>query len=266
MKPLVLIKLGGSLITDKTKPYTAKPRVMRRLGREIKNALDHNRRLQIIITHGGGSFAHISAKKYDTGNGFKDAHGRLGACITHHDAARINRLVIEQFLAAGLPVASISPSSIFVARQNQLAKKFFDSLINLLNQNITPVLYGDVIWDQVKGCSIYSGEISMGLITQYLLRQKQPIKQIIQCSIENGVYRLNDKKTIPFITNQTFKQIKPDLLGSHGVDVTGGMLHKVEESLKLTEKRVSTLIINGRQKNCLYKALLGHHVPGTLIK
>jgi len=40
MKELTLIKLGGSLITDKGKPYTAEPQVIRRLAKEIKFCWD----------------------------------------------------------------------------------------------------------------------------------------------------------------------------------------------------------------------------------
>lgn len=62
MKKLLLIKLGGSLITDKSRDYTARPQIISRLAREIKFArktFDSD----IIIAHGSGSFAHTPAAK-----------------------------------------------------------------------------------------------------------------------------------------------------------------------------------------------------------
>ena len=61
----MLLKLGGSVITDKTQPFTARTDVIERLAREIKNALDERGDdLQLIIGHGAGSFGHPLAEKY----------------------------------------------------------------------------------------------------------------------------------------------------------------------------------------------------------
>jgi len=57
-KKIVLIKLGGSLITNKQKPFTPKISVIDDLSRQIKEALDEDKSLQLIIGNGGGSFPH----------------------------------------------------------------------------------------------------------------------------------------------------------------------------------------------------------------
>jgi len=41
-KKLVFLKLGGSLITDKNTPRTARIEVLQRVGIEIKSALEHS--------------------------------------------------------------------------------------------------------------------------------------------------------------------------------------------------------------------------------
>lgn len=56
------------------------------------------------------------------------------------------------------------------------------------------------------------------------------------------------------------------LAGSAGIDVTGGMLHKVERYLELTKAGIKSYIINGKIKNRLKKALLGREVRETVIK
>jgi isopentenyl phosphate kinase len=64
LSELVLLKLGGSVITDKTRPFTARLDVIERLAAEIKNALtDRGDDLRLIIGHGAGSFGHEAAAK-----------------------------------------------------------------------------------------------------------------------------------------------------------------------------------------------------------
>jgi len=44
------------------------------------------------------------------------------------------------------------------------------------------------------------------------------------------------------------------------------MQHKVKDALKMTNLGIETLLINGKTKNELSKALLNKKVKGTLIK
>ncbi|ARM75751.1 isopentenyl phosphate kinase [Acidianus manzaensis] len=51
-----ILKLGGSLITDKSKPYYLRENVVRRIAKEL---ITDN----LILIHGGGSFGHYEASK-----------------------------------------------------------------------------------------------------------------------------------------------------------------------------------------------------------
>ena len=82
----------------------------------------------------------------------------------------------------------------------------------------------------------------------------------------DGVYDENGK-TIPQITPGNFEQIRSSIASAKGVDVTGGMFHKVEEALTVAKKyKIETLIINGTKKGNLKKAILGEQVTGSLIR
>ena len=264
MKEIILIKLGGSLITDKSRPMTPRPDVIRRLGAEIKSALSKKKNVQIILSHGSGSFGHIPAKKYGTADGFKNQRGRLGACITNDIAAKLNRIVIQELISAGLPVAFIPPSSIFIAENGKPIKIFIDPVLALLDKGIIPVLYGDVIWDTKNGSSIFSGETCLKIISSELISRNWKITYDIQLGIEKGVLDENGK-IIPLITSEKFNKLHPGISGSANQDVTGGMLHKVKEGLEMAKYGIKTLIIGGKHKNYLHQALLGRSVPGTLI-
>ncbi|WP_265276815.1 hypothetical protein [Nostoc sp. KVJ3] len=49
-----------------------------------------NPNLKLIIGNGAGSFAHQSANKYNTINGFSCDEEKLGFCLVHQDALDLN--------------------------------------------------------------------------------------------------------------------------------------------------------------------------------
>ncbi|MEK7111523.1 MAG: isopentenyl phosphate kinase [Patescibacteria group bacterium] len=261
---LLLIKLGGSLITDKSRPLTPRPEVIHRLGLEIKSALLKKKKIKIILSHGSGSFGHIPAKKYGTADGFQNRRGRFGACITSDIAAKLNRIVIQELISAGLPVTFIPPSSIFIAKNGKPLKTFIEPILILLEKGIIPVLYGDVIWDTKKGSSIFSGETCLKIVAQELMKRHWRIARDIQLGNEKGV--LDKKgKIIPHITPVKFAKLHRIIGGSANQDVTGGMWHKVQESLEMTKSGIETLIASGEEKKLTYKAIIGKKVIGTII-
>ena len=252
------------MITDKSRPMTTRPDIIRRLGTEIKSALSKKKNIQIILSHGSGSFGHIPAKKYGTAGGFTNQRGRLGACITNDIAAKLNRIVIQELISAGLPVAFIPPSSIFIAENGKPIKIFINPVLALLDKGIIPVLYGDVIWDTKRGSSIFSGETCLKIISSKLIRRNWKVAHDIQLGIEKGVLDKNGK-IIPLITSEKFKKFHRGIGGSANQDVTGGMWHKVQESLEMAKSGIKTLIACGEIKGLAYKAITGKKVSGTII-
>jgi isopentenyl phosphate kinase len=259
MRKLILIKLGGSIITDKSKPFTARPMVIARLAREIKLATQSLKDTHFIISHGSGSFGHTIAAKYRIGEGNVHRDSVKGFCLTSETAVDINRIVLKEFLKAGIPVVSFSPLSFTYAN-----KLFMEPILKAQSLGFVPLVYGDVVFDGVKGFAIHSGETTLDLIAQKLRKKYQSIK-IIQCGDTDGVYD-GEGKTIPEITSKNFKEVKKWILGSGKVDVTGGMIHKVAESLNLAKKTgIMTCLLNGNINGNLRKAILGKKVTLTAI-
>ena len=65
-KNLLLLKIGGGVITDKTKRYGLLDDVLVRLAREIADGYGKLKDTDLIIGNGAGSFAHYSAHEYRT--------------------------------------------------------------------------------------------------------------------------------------------------------------------------------------------------------
>lgn len=262
MKKIVLIKLGGSLITNKSKPYTARPLVIRRLAREIKYCWDNG--FRFVISHGSGSFGHTSAAKYKTAGGITDKEGVYGLAVVQQDAIAINRIVNRIFLEEGLPVLSFVPSSFSLAVSCKPSAIFAEPIIKALGIDALPLVFGDVILDKTQGCCIFSGEVTLDNLIFPLAGAGFKIKRIVQAGNTDGVYD-REGKTVSKIDGKNFTDIKQLIGASGSTDVTGGMLHKIEESLKMAKKGVDSLIINGEKKKALLKAILEEPVSGTLV-
>lgn len=273
MKELILIKLGGSVITDKSKEFTAQPANIKRLGGEIKAALKVFNGA-IVIGHGAGSFAHTPAAKYRTKKGlrpigptarraFTYEENLLGMSIVEDAARQLNAIVIKEFIKENLPVFPFSPASFIISDALVSIKSYIDPIIKALEIGSLPVVYGDVIIDKKQGCTIFSTEKVLSVIAKKLVKEYK-IRMIYVTNVD-GVY--DEKgKTIPVITSSNFDQLKTSIIGAMGVDVTGGMLHKVEESLKLAkDARIKTQIINGLRVGEIKKAILGKKTSGTLV-
>lgn len=262
-KELLLIKLGGSIITDKNKAFTAKKEVIVRLAKEIKQALDQYDG-DLIIGHGSGSFGHIVASKYQTQRGIIDKKSIKGFPLVSKAARKINQIVIDVLLDAGIKAVSFSPLSFIYSDNEKEKESMVNHIKKALEIGLIPVVYGDVIMDEKMGFCIYSGEKTLNLLAQKLDKNYRCLR-IIYCGETNGVYDKNGV-TIEEITFKNFAEIKSFLGKSSGIDVTGGMIHKVNEALEIAkELKAKTLIINATGKNMLKKAILGQKINATEV-
>ncbi len=262
MKELILIKLGGSVITDKSKEYFAREKNIIRLAKEVKESLKKFNG-KIIIGHGGGSFPHTPAKKYKTKEGLVNKNSVIGMAITEDAARKLNMILVKNFLEIGLPVFSFSPASFLISDTKVYSKSYIDPIKIALQIGVIPVVYGDVIIDKKNGCTIFSTEKVLSILGRQL--QKDYKIRVIYVTDVDGVY---DEKgiTIPRVTSKNFMSLKSSIVGAKNVDVTGGMLHKVEEALTLAKKmNIKIQIINGAKKNSLKKAILREELVATTI-
>jgi isopentenyl phosphate kinase len=260
---LVLLKLGGSLITDKSQPRSLRQETLQRLAEEIATARQKIPSLQLIVGHGAGSFAHVSAKKHATRMGVHTPDQWLGFAEVWWDAATLNRLVMEAFFAAGMPVVSLPPSASVTAQEGAVARWDLGPLKSALEVGLVPVIYGDVIFDLQRGGTILSTED----LFSHLVTQLHPGRMLL-AGIEPGVWQdfPDRSEIIPKITPKNYQEILHVLSGSAETDVTGGMESKVDQAVALINKfpGLEILIFSGDEPGNLQNVLLGAS-RGTVI-
>jgi isopentenyl phosphate kinase len=254
------VKWGGSIITDKTVPKTPRLDVIQRLAEELKNVFPN---YAILLGHGSGSFGHwavVHAKD------LRSTNPKQYAAFVHSVAAELNHIVVKTLVDAGLPAFHFPPSSIIFSRDDFPSRLCVGALKDVLSSGYLPVTYGDAVTDAKRGGTIFSTERVFNVLAPVL----KP-KRIVLISDVNGVYTADphndpNAEVIPEITPENFEEIRDALGGSHGVDVTGGMLSKVESMLALvrTSPWLESVIITSADPGNMERAIRGERVGTTI--
>ncbi len=261
--PLIFLKLGGSLITDKTRPRTPRLQVIARLAAEIAAARAQNSELRLLLGHGSGSFAHVPAKRHGTRRGVDSPAGWRGFAEVWYEAAALNRLVMDALHEADLPALAFPPSAGVTAQDGAVLRWETGGMRAALENGLLPVVYGDVVFDRLRGGTILSTED----VFTHLARELRP-ERILLAGIDPGVWADYPAKTrlFPEITPETWGEAAASLGGSAGTDVTGGMRSKVRGMLDLAVEipGLEVLIFGGGPPGNVSAALLGERI-GTRI-
>jgi isopentenyl phosphate kinase len=264
MADLVFLKLGGSLITDKTQAHTVRPETLKRVAEEIVAAIGKNSDLKLVIGHGSGSFGHVPARLHGTRLGVYTHVGWEGFVDVWREAAALNWLVMDALKSAGLNAVAFPPSASVTAKDGQVESWDLMPIELALGSDVLPVVHGDVVFDKQRGGTILSTEDLFGFLAHHL----HPAR-ILLAGIEPGVWSDYPACTrlVSLITPKNIAKYMAGIAGSGATDVTGGMASKVERSLALVQAEPDTkiYIFSGDVPGLVYKALLGKPV-GTLIR
>ncbi len=193
MHELVFLKLGGSLITDKTQPYTPRLDKLTQLVAEIKVVLTSGAPLRLVLGHGSGSFGHSAVKDHlmqyafpqVAGTGRADDRRQYwhGFNEVWYRASQLNRLVIDALHSADVPAIALSPSALASAEDGIIVHWDLASLHAALEAGLLPVIYGDIVFDAVRGGVVLSTEKLM-----FYLAQKLPPRRILLAGLEQAVW------------------------------------------------------------------------------
>ncbi len=257
MKKIILIKFGGSIITDKNVPYKARPEVIRRLAQELKKI----KNVSVVLAHGNGSFGHTSSKKFGGKKGYRS---KWGIAKVAKDVMELNRIVVNILVDEGLSAISLRPMSMILTKEAKIESSLFEIVEEVLKQGLIPVLPGDIIWDKKWKSTIYSGETVLNEIGLYLKKKGFTINKIIQVGETNGVYD-NEGKTIKLINKNNWRDLQKFVFKNKRADISGGMKHKIETALYIANKGIETWITSGVISNEFRYALHGKKGHATIV-
>ncbi|MGV9174060.1 MAG: type 2 isopentenyl-diphosphate Delta-isomerase [Promethearchaeia archaeon] len=264
-KNVIILKLGGSVITEKKQPFSLRKEIIENT---INQIIESNKR--IILVHGGGSFGHPIAKEYKIheGRNLIIKNQELGLAETHAAMEELNQFVIDAFLMKKKPALSIQPSTICLKEGNQIHLKGITQIEMSLKLGILPVLYGDIVYNTEQFFSILSGDEIIYLLCKNL--RNYHVNRVIFATETDGVFIKDEKnRDNPILAEEIFDHEIPHLNladFSEKIDVTGGIRGKLKAITKITRLGVPVQIINGLKQNFILKALRNEPLKSTQIK
>jgi len=246
---MIIIKLGGSVITDKAKYRSFREEVVRRLIAELP-------RSNLILVHGAGSFGHIISKQYSLHTGLNNQN-ILKFVQVQNDMIELNLRIMNSLFEAEIPAISIPAHSFHVYN-----KKFnFEIFEKFLKFGFVPVSYGDIILNSEKKVAICSGDYLIEKLAEHFKPE-----QVIFVTDVDGIYTKNPKlyKDAKFIKELSLgARIETDMMVD---DVTGGIMGKLEAVKKIIDNVGSVTIVNGLVAGRLKNIILGNEEIGTSVK
>jgi len=256
---MILIKIGGSVITQKNEPFTPNLKNLYALARTIAEYWGNGGSKTMCIIHGGGSFAHVVASQYAS----RTTSNRRGISLITWSARKLNDRVVESLIDFDLPAFPLQTSSLFFVSGGK-PKMHTRVVREILEGGWIPVLYGDIVVGDGEA-QILSGEKIIEALSEEF-----DIEKIIVCTDTPGVLvdrNKPEKGIFKSVNPQNIQSVMKTLGASSGIDVTGGMKQKVETLYRIaTRKGISSVIIDGTNPKTLGNCLTNQNAVGTFIE
>ncbi|XP_033762287.1 isopentenyl phosphate kinase-like isoform X2 [Pecten maximus] len=248
----LVVKFGGSAITDKSRLETLKEDNLKLAVDVIRKCVE--RGLRCVVVHGAGSFGHHHAKEYEVNNGVKGLpeevkRRRYGMCLTRISVTKVmcltrisvtkvmcltrisvtklNHLVVRSLVENDVNAIGLPAAGFWVTDTGKISRHGVTGIMELLDNGFVPVLHGDCVLDISKGCHILSGDVIIKTLCKEHL-----VNRVVFLSDVTGVYDKppseTDAKHISKICVGENGKIMADIsTTSSPYDVTGGMLLKI---------------------------------------
>ena len=245
---MILIKLGGSIITNKEKPLSPRKKTINNILKEIGKIKE-----PVIIVHGGGSYGHYWSVKYDMHTKPKKTNPK-GVAIVKNSMVELNKIILDSAVKNRINSYCLPPTDFM--NGNKAIKSKILTINDISKSGLTPITFGDALWFGQKKSYILSGDVIMTTIGKIL----KPRLSLFVLDVD-GVY--SDLKTKKLIHD--FKKEKPEIKNNK-MDVTGGMTRKITEANNMAKAGLKVFFVNGNKPKRISDAVSGKRFEGTLFR
>lgn len=256
---MIVIKLGGAAITDKSKLFVIKRKTIESTARVLANHRNY------LLVHGAGSFGHILVNKYNLKGPIRSHRQLIGYAKTKASLLKLENELVSILAENHVPVAPVAASSSLMADKGRIVSQNFEITANMLKLGLVPCIGGDVVQDISFGASVVSGDqIAVNLALAFHARN------IIFGTDVDGLFtadpKLDHKARLISTLNTVELQEWAKKAGPANVpDASGGMRGKLTEVLPAVRAGIKVTIINLNRPQRLRRAIAGHPVIGTTI-
>jgi isopentenyl phosphate kinase len=249
MSERLILKLGGSVITDKSADCAVNRTQIASVARAIAGA----RTGGIIMIHGAGSCGHPEAKRYHLDKG-ASAGSTDGIFVTHRAVSGLNDAVVAALREQGVAAIGVHPLHTGIADNGRLVGFECRHLEKMLMLGMVPVIHGDVVMDLSQGACIVSGDQLVRYLAVALRISRVGLATDVPGVLDGGV-------VVPEITRKTVPALQ--IGSSSHTDVTGGMKGKIDELLGLADAGIRSDIFHVSR---IQDFLKGSGHGGTIVR
>ena len=253
-KSPIIIKIGGSVLTDKkrTDKIIIRETEVDYIASEVAALLDAGYR--IILVHGVGIVGHLPVRKYKLYLGIKEKQQLIYLTYTQNQVNRLRQMMLEKLEKHGVPAVKFYPSSMAVQNNGRITEFFLKGLKRFYDTGFTPVISGDMVADMNDDLKL---SVCSGDQLAFHLAQAFNSRLIIFGVDVDGVLD-REGNVVQKLTLEDLEKIIAGVGTGSPVDVTGGMKGKLSEALEhrdYFEKGGEVWIINMLKKGNLYRAV-----------
>ncbi|MCG7845298.1 MAG: isopentenyl phosphate kinase [Methanomassiliicoccales archaeon] len=254
---MILVKLGGSVITDKGRYRTFDRDTTVRLAKEIAASGE-----KVILVHGAGSYGHMLAKEHRLHLGITDPSQLMGAAKVMTDVRELDLEMCRCLTENGTAVVPLPPASCARMRDGSLHELDLEPFWRYVELGMVPMTFGDVVWDDKRGLSICSGDqLMMSLANEF-----HPKKVIFVTDVD-GVFSADpnsnpDARLIRTVDKKVLNSLPRT---ERNVDVTGSIFAKIQYMIDMADLTEECLVLNGKVPGRLEAALRGDEVVASKV-
>lgn len=251
-----VLKLGGSILT------TPKPNVdhdtLDRLASEIAATSE-----RLILVHGAGHYGHPLAHEHDLAQGIQGQDARSATAHVHAHVRRLNLMILDALNTAGLSAMTLSPLGMLSTNDGTPGGWNLVPLHRLLENDLLPVLHGDLVLDTTRGLTVLSGDTIAAEASRFL-----DAEHLIFALDQDGVYthppETGDAHMLETPTIDEIQEARENATTGSDPDVTGGMQGKLDAALHATKRGARVSFVNGLEPNRVRDAINGD-TDGTTL-
>lgn len=252
---MIIVKLGGSVITDKKRPLTARPRAIASMAGALACAGE-----PLIVVHGGGSFGHYWSVRHDM-HTRPARHAPAAVAAVKNSMVDLDAMVLRAMAKRGMGPYAVPPHALVRPGGEAASVPAAREAGRIAESGLVPVTYGDALWRRGGMAYIMSGDRLVRMLSLAL----RP-RLAVFATDADGLYEdMASRRLVPRVGAAEAGRIARSLAaGGAGAgrgrgaapapDVTGGIRRKVLEAAQMAGAGIDVAFVNGNRPGRILEA------------
>lgn len=256
---MIIVKLGGSVITDKKRPLTARPRAIASMAGALAAAGE-----PLIVVHGGGSFGHYWSVRHDM-HTRPARHDPAAVAAVKNSMVDLDAVVLRAMAKRGIGPYAIPPHALVrPGGAGAASAPAVQEAGRIAESGLVPVTYGDALWRRGGMSYIMSGDRLVSMLSLAL----RPRLAVFATDVDGLYGDMDSRELIPRVGAGQAAGIAAGLAapspgpagrpprgrGAPAPDVTGGIRRKVLEAARMAGAGIDVAIVNGNRPGRILEA------------